>query len=173
MSDDVMVIRPEAPGDEDAIDEVVRAAFMQQFGSDSEVGLVRNLRSRGELVPESTLVATIDGHIVGFIAFSEVTLDGARAGGLGLAPVAVAPERQGAGIGGALIRAGLERATDAGWAFVVLLGHDHYYPRFGFAPAAPVGVLGDYGDGASWMVRPLGDHALVPGHVRYCSAFRD
>jgi putative acetyltransferase len=173
MSDDVMVIRPVAPGDEDAIDEVVRAAFMQQFGSDSEVGLVRNLRSRGELVPESTLVATIDGHIVGFIAFSEVTLDGARAGGLGLAPVAVAPERQGAGIGGALIRAGLERATDAGWTFVVLLGHDHYYPRFGFAPAAPVGVLGDYGDGASWMVRPLGDHALVPGHVRYCSAFRD
>ena len=82
-------------------------------------------------------MATIDEQVVGFIAFSEVTLDGERAGGLGLAPVAVAPDRQGLGIGGALIRAGLERATDAGWRFVVLLGHDHYYPRFGFAPAAP------------------------------------
>lgn len=173
MSDDVVAIRPEAPGDEEAIDAVVREAFMRQFGSDSEVGLVRTLRSRGELVPELTLVATIDGHIVGFIAFSEVTLDGERAGGLGLAPVAVAPDRQGLGIGGALIRAGLERATDTGWRFVVLLGHDHYYPRFGFAPAAPAGVQGDYGEGASWMARPLGDHELVPGHVRYCSAFRD
>ena len=173
MSDDVVAIRPEAPGDEEAIDEVVRDAFMRQFGSDSEVGLVRTLRSRSELIAELTLVATIDEQVVGFIAFSEVTLDGGRASGLGLAPVAVAPDRQGLGIGGALIRAGLERATAAGWRFVVLLGHDHYYPRFGFVPAAGAGLLGDYGDGASWMVRPLGDHALVPGHVRYCSAFRD
>jgi putative acetyltransferase len=172
MSDETVEIRLEAPGDEEAIDDVVREAFLRQFGSESEVGLVRALRGRGELVPELTLVATIDDHVVGFIAFSEVTLDGDRAGGLGLAPVAVAPDRQGLGIGGALIRAGLERAAAAGWRFVVLLGHDHYYPRFGFAPAAPADVRGDYGDGASWMARPLGEFALVPGHVRYCSAFR-
>lgn len=173
MPDVVISIRPEAPGDEEAIDAIVRDAFLQQFGSDSEVGLVRTMRDRGELVAEVTLVAERDGQVVGFIAFSEVTLDGERAGGLGLAPVAVAPDFQGAGIGGALIRDGLARATAAGWRFVVLLGHDHYYPRFGFAPAAPLGVRGDYGDGASWMVRPLGDAELAPGHVRYSSAFRD
>ncbi len=168
-----VAIRPAAPGDEEAIDAVVRRAFLQQFGSDSEVGLVRNLRSRGELVPELTLVAVLDAKVVGFIAFSEVTLDGERARGLGLAPVAVDPDRQGAGIGGALVRSGLERATGAGWQFVVLLGHDHYYPRFGFVPAAAQGVRGDYGDGSSWMVLPLGDARLVPGHVRYSTAFLD
>ncbi len=173
MPDSTIVIRPEAPGDEAAIDAVVSAAFLQQFGSDSEVGLVRTLRARGELVPEVTLVAEAEGEVVGFIAFSEVTLDGARAGGLGLAPVAVAPPHQGDGIGGALIRAGLERATAAGWRFVVLLGHDHYYPRFGFAPAAAAGLAGDYGDGASWMALALGGHSLPVGHVRYGSAFQE
>lgn len=167
-------IRPEAPGDEDAIDTVVRDAFMQQFGSDSEVGLVRTLRSRGELVGDLTLVAEVDDTIVGFIAFSEVTLDGVRAGGLGLAPVAVAPAFQSDGIGGALITASLERAAAAGgWSFVVLLGHDHYYPRFGFVPAAPLGLIGDYGVGASWMARPLNGLPLPAGHVRYSSAFTD
>ena len=164
-------IRPEAPGNREAIDDVVRQAFMEQFGSDSEVGLVRTLRDRGELVPDLTLVAELDGRVVGFIAFSEVTLDGERAKGLGLAPVAVVPGLQGDGIGGALIRCGLERATNAGWRFIVLLGHDHFYPRFGFVPAAPLGVRGDYGEGASWMVRPLANAQLVPGHVRYSTAF--
>lgn len=168
-----VVIRPEAPGDESAIDAVVREAFLQQFGSDSEVGLVRTMRDRRELVPELTLVAEVDGRVVGFIAFSEVAVDGERARGLGLAPVAVAPEFQGDGIGGALIRAGLSRATEAGWRFVVLLGHEHYYPRFGFVPAAPLGLRGDYGDGASWMVRPLADATLTQGHVQYSSAFRE
>lgn len=170
---DAVSIRPEASGDEDDIDAVVREAFMQQFGSDSEVGLVRALRTRGELVADLTLVAERDGHVVGFIAFSEVTLDGRRAGGLGLAPVAVAPEFQGHGIGAALIRAGIERARAGGWRFVVLLGHDHYYPRFGFVPAAPLGVRGDYGDRPSWMVLNLADTELPPGHIRYSSAFTD
>ncbi|MFN0092092.1 MAG: GNAT family N-acetyltransferase [Acidimicrobiales bacterium] len=168
-----VAIRPEAPGDEEAIDAVVREAFVHQFGSDSEVDLVRSLRDRGELVPELTLVAELEGRVVGFIAFSEVTLGGERGMGLGLAPVAVAPEHQGVGIGGALIRSGLERAAHAGWRFVVLLGHERYYPRFGFVPAAPMGVHGDYGDGASWMVRPLADAELLPGHVRYSTAFLD
>jgi putative acetyltransferase len=169
-----VAIRPEAPGDEEAIDSIVRRAFMQQFGSDSEVGLVRNLRSRSELVPELALVAHLaDGLPIGFIAFSEVTVNGMRVGGLGLGPVAVDPDHQSLGIGGALICAGLDRATAAGWRFVVLLGHDHYYPRFGFEPAAPLGVRGDYGEGASWMVRALGHATLTPGLVQYCSAFLD
>ncbi len=161
MSAFEVAVRAEAPGDEDAIDAVVSKAFLQQLGSDSEVYLVRNLRSRGELVPDLTLVAELDARVVGFIAFSEVTLDGERARGLGLAPVAVDPEYQRAGIGGALIRSGLKRATTAGWRFVVLLGHEQYYPRFGFVAAAPLGVRGDYGEGASWMVQPLGDAELA------------
>lgn len=166
-----IVIRPAAPGDEAAIDVVVEQAFVAEFGSASEVDLVRTLRHRGDLVAELTLVAVDEGSVVGFIAFSEVTLDGEQAGGLGLAPVAVMPERQGAGIGAALIRAGLDRAGSGGWRFVVLLGHADYYPRFGFVPAAPLGVRGDYGSSSSWMVRPLAGSTLTPGHVRYGPAF--
>lgn len=94
-------------------------------------------------------------------------------GGLGLAPVAVAPDQQRAGLGGMLINESLARATQAGWRFVVLLGHDTYYPRFGFRPAAPLGLTGDYGDHDGWMVRSLGEASPPTGHARYCSAFLD
>lgn len=129
------------------------------------------MRARGELVADLTLVAAVGGRVVGHIAFSEVTLDGARAGGLGLAPVAVVPGLQGSGLGSQLINESLSRAELAGWAFVVLLGHDTYYSQFGFRPAAPLGLTGDYGDHDSWMVLPLGDTSPPTGRVRYCSAF--
>lgn len=173
VDDDSVSIRAESPGDEEAVDVVVREAFLQQFGSDGEVGLVRTLRERGELIPELTLVAESGGRILGFIAFSEVEVDGERVGGLGLAPVAVMPERQRLGIGEMLIRSALDRAASLGWHFVVVLGHGQYYSRFGFEPAAPRGLRGAYGDGPSWMVVPLANHGLPSGTVRHCSAFRE
>lgn len=165
-------LRPEQPSDYAAVDEIVRSAFWLEFASTSEVPLVQTLRERNELMSELTLVALEDDLIVGYIAMSEVTLDGANARGLGLAPVAVDPQRQGAGIGSALIEASLAVAERAGWQFVVLLGHADYYPRFGFVPARNHGLTGDYGDGDSWMVRALTDEPLPTGHVRYCSAFQ-
>lgn len=162
------MIRPEGPDDADAIARVVGAAF----GGEGEVRLVATMRERGELV--LSLVAEEDGRVVGHLALSEVTVDGERRGVLGLAPVAVEPGRQRDGIGGALIEEALGRAAADGWRAVVLLGHEAYYPRFGFAPAAPVGLTGDYGDHAGWMARSLVDGEPVPtGHVRYCSAFAD
>ena len=162
------MIRPERPEDVDAISRIVHDAF----GRDDEVRLVGAMRERGELV--YSLVADEDGDVVGHIALSEVTIDGERAHALGLAPVAVTPSRQGDGIGGALIEDALARAAADGCIAVVLLGHDTYYPRFGFAPAAPQGLTGDYGDHDSWMARSLVDGRPVPtGHARYCSAFAD
>ena len=76
-------------------------------------------------------------------------------------------------MGSQLIEDALRRAEGAGWEFVVLLGHQHYYPRFGFQPAAPLGLTGDYGDHDGWMARSLGDAALPTGHARYSSAFLD
>ncbi len=166
-----VIIRPETPNDADAIDRVVGPAFLAEFGTTSEVELVRALRARGELVAALTLVALANDEVVGHLAMSEVTLDGHRVGGLGLAPLAVRPDRQGMGIGSALMQAGLERAESDGHAFVVLLGHEDYYPRFGFEPAASLGITGDYGDHAGWMVRLLAAPTLPRGHVRYCSAF--
>ena len=85
---------PKHPPTTPCVDEVVRAAFLAEFGSTSEVDLVRALRERGELIGELTLVALIADQIVGYIAFSEVTVDG-NVPGLGLAPVAVSPAAQG------------------------------------------------------------------------------
>jgi putative acetyltransferase len=141
------------------------------------------MRARGELIPDLTLVAELDdslddghgggGRIVGHIALSEVTLDGRPARGLGLGPVAAAPDVQRRGVGSLLITTALDRAEQRGWHFVVLLGHPSYYPRFGFTPAAEFGITGDYGDGDAWMVRPLGDRVVPSGHVRYCSSFHE
>jgi predicted N-acetyltransferase YhbS len=170
--DDISV-RTEAPDDAAGIDAVVSEAFVAEFGTADEVELIRTMRERGELVADLTLVAELDGNIVGHIAFSEVTLDGLPSRGLGLGPVAVAPEVQMRGIGSLLISIALERAERAGWQFVVLLGHPSYYPRFGFRPAAAASITGDYGDHDGWMARPLGDAVLPSGHVRYCSAFHD
>lgn len=166
-------VRAERSGDFEAIDQIVSAAFLAEFGTTTEAALVRRLRGRHELIPELTLVAENDGLIVGHIAFSEVTLDGRAASGLGLAPVAVAPNAQNAGVGSLLINAALELAAHGGWRFAVLLGHPAYYPRFGFIPAAPIGLTGDYGDHDGWMVKALGGATLPTGHVRYCSAFLD
>lgn len=166
-------IRSERDEDHPAVDEIVGAAFLAEFGSTSEVSLVRAMRDRGELVADLTLVAVERGVVVGYIAMSEVTIDNQRAGALGLAPVAVAPHRQGTGVGSALIEASLARAESAEWQFVVLLGHAGYYPRFGFLPARDHGLTGDYGDHDGWMVRPLAQPTIPAGYVRYCSAFRD
>jgi putative acetyltransferase len=161
------------PADATAIDEIVSAAFLAEFGTTTEAALIRTMRERGELVPDLTLVAEQHGRIVGHIAFSEVTIDGHPSRGLGLGPVAVAPDVQARGVGSLLISTALERAEQAGWRFVVLLGHRTYYSRFGFAPAAAAGIIGDYGHHDSWMARSLGGAPLPSGHVRYCSAFRD
>lgn len=166
-----ITVRPERPDDAEAIDEIVASAFLAEFGTTTEVALVRTMRDRGELIPDLTLVAEVGSELVGHIAFSEVTLDGRPARGLGLGPVSAAPAHQRSGVGSLLITTALGRAEQLGWHFVVVLGHPSYYPRFGFVPAAALGVTGDYGDADGWMVRPLGDRTVPAGHVRYCSSF--
>jgi predicted N-acetyltransferase YhbS len=173
VAPDALSVRSEMPSDAAAIDEIVSAAFLAEFGTTNEAELIRTMRERGELVADLTLVAELAGRVVGHIAFSEVTLDGLPSRGLGLGPVAVAPEAQASGVGSLLISTALERAERAGWQFVVLLGHPSYYPRFGFVPAAAAGLTGDYGDHDGWMALPLGGALLPSGHVRYCSAFHD
>ena len=71
-----VTVRPERPGDFEAIDEIVSAAFLAEFGSTTEAELIRSMRERKELIGDLTLVAEIDERIVGHIAFSEATLDG-------------------------------------------------------------------------------------------------
>jgi putative acetyltransferase len=164
----IPTIRPERPGDADGI----RAVHAAAFPTDLEARLVERLRDSA--AARVSLVAQVDGHIVGHIVFSPVTVNGQRiAGALGLAPVAVAPKYQRQGIGGQLIRAGLVTCRELGCGFVVLLGHPEYYPRFGFQQASRFGLTNEYGADEAFMVLELQPGAIPPGGglVRYGSEF--
>lgn len=130
-----MRIRTEEPTDAARVRQVNERAFERA----EEADIVEALCAAGAVA--LSLVAEEGGEIVGHVLFSPVTVRGADAvRAVGLGPMAVVPERQRAGIGGALIEAGLQRLRADGWSVVVVLGHPSYYPRFGFAPASRFGV---------------------------------
>lgn len=162
-----MLIRPEQPEDTDAIRALTTEAFASApHSSGTEAAIVDALRAAGALT--LSLVAIEGNEIVGHVAFSPVTIDGAERGWFGLGPVSVRPGRQRGGIGSNLIREGLQRLRAMGAAGCVLLGDPGYYGRFGFAadPALVLeGVPPEY-------FMPLGFGAEVPaGTVRYHAAF--
>ena len=128
-------IRDEKPADIPAIRKLNALAF----GQSQEAEIIDELRKNCKAL--LSLVAEDDGVIVGHVLFSPVTFDndiGAPVG-MGLAPMAVLPERQGEGLGSALVEAALEKLKEMRCPFIVVLGHADYYPRFGFVPASTFG----------------------------------
>lgn len=166
-----LVVRAEQPGDADAIREVHRQAF--ETGVEAEI--VDRLRET--CTERISLVAQLGGEVVGHILFTPAV---ARAGGrevagMGLAPVAVRPVHQRKGIGAALVRRGLARVREAGYPFVVVLGHPAYYPRFGFERASTYGLACAY-DGVpdeAFMILVFDPEAVraASGVVRYRPEF--
>ena len=82
-----------------------------------------------------SIVAEVDGRVIGHIAFSTLTISDHTRDWYGLGPVSVRPEYQRRGIGGALISTGLSRLKTSGGAGCCLVGHTAYYRRFGFENA--------------------------------------
>lgn len=122
-----MNIRFEQPGDIEKIREV----NLQAFETETEANLVEALRNADvELI---SLVAEENGEVIGHILFSPVILGDLKI--MGLAPMAVLPDRQNKGVGTELVNAGLQDCEKAGYEAVVVLGHAGYYPRFGFVPS--------------------------------------
>ena len=112
------------------------------FPTGAEADLVERIRAAGALRPDLSLVAELDGAVVGHILLSPVTLEtgGGAEPVLELAPLAVVPERQRQGIGSALVIAGLDAAEVRDEPLVLVLGHPWFYPRFGFRPASAFGI---------------------------------
>jgi putative acetyltransferase len=164
-----MHVRVERPADADAIRELNRLAF----DGPTEARIVDALR--GVASPLVSLVAEEHGAIVGHILFSPVTLASASHLSLmGLAPMAVLPAHQRAGIGSALVHAGLEACRELGTIGVVVLGHAAYYPRFGFVPGSRFGLSCEYDvPDDVFMAVELKDGALAghAGIVRYHREF--
>jgi len=163
----VIAIRDERPDDLAAIRAVNDAAFDQPL----EGRIVDALRAHG--AAQLSLVAEVDGRIVGHILFSPVaSLAGVE--GLGLGPMAVTPEHQRRGVGGALIEEALSRLRAAGCPFVVVLGHHEYYTRFGFVPASRHGLRCEWDvPDESFMVHVIdpGATAAAAGLVQYRPEF--
>lgn len=126
-----MLIRPETTDDHESIREILIAAFADHpFSHQTEHLIVEGLRADNALLV--SLVAEVDGKVVGQIAFSRVEIGGKDCGWLGLGPVAVMPSHQRQGIGKALVNEGLKVIRSLGAKGCFLVGDPAYYPRFGF-----------------------------------------
>lgn len=172
MSDEIG-IRAATAADADAIDSVIRAAFAgTDFGHQGEAELVRMIDADGDALV--SLVAERNGSIVGHVLFSrmDVEADGAALSGAGLAPVSVAPDSQGRGIGDALIRAGLNALCEEGVAIGFVLGHESYYPRFGYSADLAARFASPFA-GPHFMAMMLDSGAAWPlgGRADYAPAF--
>jgi putative acetyltransferase len=171
------MIRPATELDQDGIDRVYLDAFGESQGREI-VSLVHGLLADETAEPHLSLVAVENGALVGHVLFTRVTVEpgGRDVAARILAPLAVAPQRQGRGVGTALIREGLGRSSASGADLVFVLGHPDYYPRYGFRPASALGLDAPYPIPAAhadaWMVQELRPGVLgaVQGTVRCASA---
>ncbi len=131
-------IRKEKTEDIPVIGEIHKVAF----GGETEPNLVEAIRASEGFIPELSLVAEVDGKVVGHIIFSPITIK-TKADSvpvLSLAPMGVLPEYQNQGIGSELIRSGLAGCQQLGHYIVIVIGYPKYYTRFGFVPAAKKGL---------------------------------
>ena len=141
MKTQKILIRDEARHDAEVIAEVTVAAFDSlEISNHTEQFIVEALRSAGALTV--SLVAEVDGHVVGHIAFSPVTISDGSNNWYGLGPVSVLPLYQRMGIGKALIQEGLSRLKELGAKGCCLVGHPQYYRKFGFENVAGLVVEG-------------------------------
>lgn len=159
-------IREEHPDDVDAIRNVNKRAF----GQEQEGHIVDALRSNGAAL--LSLVATLNGRVVGHVMYSPITVGDVTGAALG--PMAVLPEHQRLGIGSKLVEAGNQKLKDAGWPFIIVLGHAHFYPRFGFTPASALGITCEWDVPADvFMVLILDQQKMdgISGSAKYRQEF--
>lgn len=171
-------IRTEAEKDFKVVFELVKNAFKNEEYSDhQEHYLVERLRDSDAFVPELSLVAEINKEIVGYILLTKIKIIDVNVNSydsLALAPVAVLPKFQSKGIGRKLIEMAHKKAKDLGFSSVILLGHENYYPRFGYKQAKEFGIKLPFDvPDANCMVIELMENGLqnVEGTVKYPKEF--
>ncbi|MCK5173377.1 MAG: N-acetyltransferase [Planctomycetes bacterium] len=167
----MLVIREEKPEDIAGIRLVNESAFEQP----AEANIIDKLRQNCDGL--LSLVAIDGDDIIGHVLFSPAVIDSEHGMviGMGLAPMAVVPQRQRQGIGTALIKHGIARLRECDCPFVIVLGHAEYYPRFGFKPACQYGLRSQWKDvpDEAFMVMVLDENAMqgISGVARYKDEF--
>lgn len=174
-----IIIRQETEKDYKLSETVVEKAFKNAEHTDhKEHLLVAKLRKSDAFIPELSLVAELDGEIVGHIILTKLLIEneGSKYDSLALAPVSVVPEHQNKGIGSELISESLKIAKELGFKSVIVLGHDKYYPRFGFKPASTWGIKAPFDvPDEAFMALELEDGSLedISGTVVYSKEFSE
>ena len=165
-------ISKEEKNDYEEVYNVVKTAFKKAKESDgNEQDLVVNLRNSDNFVPELSLVAKKDDKIVGYILFTKIQIG--KYEELALAPLAVLPEYQRQGIGSKLIKEGHKIAKEMGYHYVVVLGSDKYYPKFGYEKASKYGIKPPFDvPDENFMAIKLNDLSEeIKGTVKYAKEF--
>ncbi|KTS71994.1 GNAT family N-acetyltransferase [Pantoea stewartii] len=164
-----MLIRTEIGVDAAGIDALLRRCFP----TSAEAELTQALREDGLLT--LGVVATDDeGQVLGYAAFSPVTMQGEDRGWVGLAPLAVDEPLRGQGIAKRLIYEGLDTLNEFGYSAVVVLGEPALFHPLGFEPAARRGLHCRWPDGeAAFQVYRLADNAFddAEGRIEYAAPF--
>lgn len=167
-----MLIRAERRGDISQIADVVDAAFDADGGRSAESILIENLRGGGAWIPQLALVAEEEGRIIGQCLCTKAHVDETDV--LALGPISVAPGRQRAGVGSALMRTAIDVAGDMSVPLIGLLGDYEYYRRFGFVSASTVGVTSPEPSwGAYFQVLVIDARRAPQGVFRYPTPFRE
>jgi putative acetyltransferase len=143
----------------------VVALYPRAFPEEDLVPLVTALLEDTSI--RMSLVATMDGQIIGNVIFTTCGVEGDSVSVALLAPLAVAPDCQRQGVGSALVKEGLNRLTEAGCDLVCVLGDPAYYGRLGFTPEssieAPYALPPEWTD--AWQSQRLGDVASCAGKL--------
>ncbi len=167
-----MMIRKEEIADYDAVYYLVKEAFETAAHSDgNEQELVAMLRKSRSFIPELSLVAEEEGHIVGHILFTEGKVGKDTV--LILAPLSVRPDFQRQGVGSALVLEGHRIARRLNYAYALVLGSETYYPRMGYVPAEQFGITVPEGiPPVNFMAIKLREDAPeIGGSVLYAKEF--
>lgn len=174
-----LIIRKEKSEDFKAVFNLIEKAFKkEQISNHNEQFLVERLRKSKAFVPKLSLVAETENKIVGHILLTKLIIKNGpnEFNSLALAPISVLPKYQGKGIGGKLIKEAHKIAKELGFKSVVLLGHEKYYPRFGYKQADKFGIVFPFeAPKENCLAIELVENGLkeVSGIVEYPKEFND
>lgn len=138
-----VTIRQERTADYKIVYNLIKLAFKNEEVSDNnEQLIVEKLRNSATFIPEFSLVAEFNNEIVGHILLTKIIIKNNKQHfiSLALAPVSVLPKHQHKGIGGQLIEKAHQIAKNSGYKSIIVLGHETYYPKFGYQQAHKFGI---------------------------------
>ena len=167
-----MRIRQETATDYGVVYSLVKRAFAcAEHADGNEQDLVDALRKGEAFIPKLSLVAEVNGEVVGHILFTKASIGENVV--LALAPLSVLPEYQGKGIGTALILEGHRIAKDLRYTYSIVLGSETFYPRVGYIPAGHFGIKAPFDvPSENFMACRLNEPSpKIQGMVKYAKEF--